>query len=122
MTYVFILLTSLLSTHVTYLLSHRKKLGPVRASALSTLIFVALTAAIPYSLIPRLQAAFFGASFVGMSDSSRLCERKVLVASLVFSIIFCLLSYLRQGIGGTLGATAFLSCLVVYCLNLMISP
>ena len=109
MIYAWTLLTSLLGTHITYWVSHKTRFSAIRASALSTLIFVAATSD------PRLQAAFFGATFVGMSDSSRLSEKKVLLASAIFSLIFSfLLAHLRAGIGGTLGASAFISCLLVY--------
>jgi hypothetical protein len=108
-TYLWTLLASLLGTHVTYWLSHKTKFGAIRASALSTLIFAAATSD------PRLQAAFFGATFVGMSDSKRIGEKKVLLASVVFSLIFTfLLTRMRSGIGGTLGASALISCLLVY--------
>jgi hypothetical protein len=113
--YLLVIATSLLGAHLTYWLTHKKKrMNSVRASSLLTLLFVAATVPVPYFFIPKLQAAFFGATFVGMSDPSRLCEKRVLVAGLVFSLIFCFLLQFRVGLGGTLGASAFFACLLVH--------
>jgi hypothetical protein len=108
-----ILLTCLAAAHLTYFLSHEKKMGPVRASSLATLAFIAFTFWIPFALIPKLQAAFFGASFVGMSDTSRLNEKQIVLASMIFSVCFYAISHFKVGLGGTLGATAFAACLMV---------
>lgn len=116
MNYALMILTSLLGAHLTYFLSHRGKMGPIRASALSTLFFLACTFLAPFAIIPRLQAAFFGATFVGMSDASRLSEKRVLFASAIFGVFFCFLSQFKGGIGGTLGAAAFASSVLAYAL------
>jgi small basic protein len=106
---------SLLGAHLTYWLTHKKKrMNAIRASSLLTLLFVAATVPVPYFFVPKLQAAFFGATFVGMSEPSRLCEKRVLVAGFVFSLIFCALLQFKVGLGGTLGASAFVACLLVH--------
>jgi len=116
--YFLIVLSSLLGAHLTYWCTHTstRKMNAIRASALLTLIFVALTFPLPFVFIPKLQAAFYGATFVGMSEPHRLSEKMVLLASALFSLIFCYLLRFQGGIGGTLGASAFLACLLVhYC-------
>ena len=112
-----IMITSLLSAHLTYLLIHRFKMNSVRSSSLITLIFILVIAVLPVAgWALKLQAAAFGGSFVGMSDASRLCEKRVLAASLIFGAFFCFMSQFKGGIGGTLGALAFASCAIVYFL------
>jgi len=69
-----------------------------------------------HSILPKLQGAFFGGAFVGMSHRSRLSERRVLGASFIFGFAYCWISGLNGGIGGTLGATAFAACLVAQAL------
>ncbi|WP_374074581.1 hypothetical protein [Bdellovibrio bacteriovorus] len=115
MNLVWILGTALFATHITYLLSHKTQMGAIRASALPTVLFAALSALIfPAALAALTQPVFFGGSFVGMSESARLCERKVLVSSAVFALIFYFFISYSRGLGGALGAAAFLSCLLVY--------
>ena len=117
MIYFWILLISLLGAHVTYWLSHHTKMGAIRASALSTLVFVAVTSPFSFLILAKLQAAYFGATFVGMSDASRLGEKRILLAAVIFGAIFSFLLRFRGGIGGTLGASAFVACLLVYGLS-----
>lgn len=102
---------------MTYWLSHHTKMGAIRASALSTLVFVAVTSPFSFLILAKLQAAYFGATFVGMSDASRLGEKRILLAAVIFGAIFSFLLRFRGGIGGTLGASAFVACLLVYGLS-----
>ena len=108
---------SLLGAHATFRLAHRTRLGAIRASTLASLLFVALTTPLGWLLVPKLQAAFFGASFVGMSDAKRLSHRHVLLAALIFSAFFFGLSFLPISLGGSLGASAFLSCILTYTVS-----
>ena len=64
MIYAWILAVSLVGAHVTYWLCHHTKMGAIRASAMTTLIFIALSSPFSFAIIPKLQAAFFGATFV----------------------------------------------------------
>ena len=116
------LATSLIATHLSYSLMHEKKMGSVRAASLSTLLFALLCQFIGSPLLSSLQATFYGGSFVAMSEPSRLSERRVLLASAVFAALFYALRthdflHFHGGVGGTIGASAFVACVLVYCLQ-----
>jgi hypothetical protein len=117
MTLLGVMLVAALSAQVTYYLIHIKHWPTVRASALPTLIFVVILQHSGINWDGALQAAYFGATFVGMTDKSRLGWRRVLIASLIFSLVFTFLIPYAKGIGGGLGAAAFASCSVVYFLT-----
>ena len=114
---------SLPAAHFTHRLCHRRAWGPVRASAGLVLAFLAATHALGWVLpgvaphLPRLEAAFFGATFVGLSDPANLPERHVLLAAAVFAVGFAGISRLHLGLGGMLGTTAFAACLTVAALG-----
>ena len=112
--YLGIILASIMGAEITYHAIHKYHLPTVRASSGATLIFAT---AIHFMHLPfgvSLQAAFFGATFVGMTDKSRLGWKRVLFASLVFAIIYIFLIPLAKGIGGGLGTAAFVSSSVAY--------
>lgn len=102
----------------TFSLIHRFKMSTIRASCLATLVFCGLLSLIPadFKVMP-LQAAFFGATFVGMTDKSRMGAKRVLIASLLFALIYIFLIPLARGFGGGLGAAAFVSCAIIYSLS-----
>lgn len=113
------LFTALLGAHLTYWLTHRKKMNVIRAASLSSLTFIMIANILGSPILLSLRPAFFGSTFVAMSEPSRLSEKKVLCASIVFGIILYELQkvdfvHYRGGIGGTLGGTAFLACILVY--------
>ena len=117
---------SLLATHLTYWLAHAKKMSPVRAASLVTLVFIGISSLFASALLLPLQTTFYGGAFVGMSEPSRLSEKKVLLASGVFAFIFYGLQqvdfvHFKGGVGGTLGATAFISSLIVFWIQFGIS-
>jgi hypothetical protein len=109
-----IIFITLLASHGTHYLVSKKNIHPVRASSTLTLCFIALTYLFPNGPIELFQAAFFGGSFVGMSDSKKLSLRQLSAASVIFSLIFYFLIHNLKGIGGALGFSAFTSCLIVY--------
>jgi hypothetical protein len=114
---LWVIVASMLGAHTTYWFTHRnkfQKMSAIRASAISTLLFVVCTTPFSFLIIPKLHAAFFGGTFVAMSEPHRLSERKVLLASFIFGLFYLVLLQFKGGIGGTLGATAFVSCLVIY--------
>lgn len=113
---IFVLLVSIAGAQITYYLIHKKHVSTVRASAAPTLIFAVTVSFLPVPFVGALQAAFFGATFVGMTDKSRLGWKRVLIASLVFGLVFFFLIPLVKGVGGGLGAAAFLSSSCVYTL------
>ncbi|UYL09401.1 hypothetical protein B9G69_002290 [Bdellovibrio sp. SKB1291214] len=117
MTLFGVMLVSMISAQITYYLIHTHHWPTVRASAFPTLIFVICLKLTGINWEGALQAAFFGATFVGMTDKSRLGWRRVLIASIIFGMIFTFLIPFARGIGGGLGAAAFASCSVIYLLT-----
>ena len=113
-----VILVSILGAQVTFHLTHKGRIPVVRASSASTLIFSLLIGLSNIPFVAVLQAAFFGATFVGMTDKARLGWKRVFVASLIFGVIFIFLIPLAQGIGGGLGAAAFVSSAAAYGLKL----
>jgi hypothetical protein len=116
------MLGSLLGTHATYWLAHRRKMNSIRASGLSTLLFLAVAQSSHWAPLLAMRAAFFGGTFVAMSEPFRLSEWKVLAAGFVFGLIFFGLQrsdfvHFHGGMGGTLGGTAFVACIFVYWLQ-----
>lgn len=106
------LLIMLVVSQIATQLTHN--FGTVRASAGYTLAFIGLTFAFPFAIIPTLHAVFLGSSFIGMSDSNRLTRKQLMVASFIFCLSFSFIIGHLKGFGGTLGFTAFCSCLVTY--------
>ena len=114
MMYLGIIISSVLGAELTYLAIHKFHLPTVRASSASTLIYALVIQLMHLPFGVSLQAAFFGATFVGMTDKSRLGWKRVLFASLVFAMIYIFLIPLAKGIGGSLGTAAFVSSSVSY--------
>ena len=106
------LLIMLVVSQIATQLTHNY--GTVRASAGFTLVFIGLTFAFPFAIIPTLHAVFLGSSFIGMSDSNRLNRKQLMVASFIFCLSFSFMIGHLKGFGGTLGFTAFCSCLMTY--------
>ncbi|MFM6927890.1 MAG: hypothetical protein ACKOX6_05460 [Bdellovibrio sp.] len=108
-----ICLVAAFGAEITFALIHRFRFSTIRASTLPTLFFAA---GIYFANFPEqrvFQAAFFGATFVGMTDKSRLGWKRVLIASQIFAFCYIFLIPFAQGFGGGLGASAFLSCAIV---------
>lgn len=116
-----VLLVAALGAELTFYLIHQKHISTVRASSGATLVFalLALVIQIPFGNV--LPAAFFGATFVGMTDKSRLGAKRVLAASVIFGLIYTFLIPLAQGFGGGLGAAAFVSISIVYSASKLIT-
>jgi len=109
-----ILVISQIATQLTHTLAFEKNMGSVRASSLLTLFFIGLTYSLSFEIIPTLQAVFLGSSFIGMSDPIRLSRKQLFFASLIFCLIFQFLIFYFKGLGGTLGFSAFVSCLFTH--------
>lgn len=107
---------ALLGSLATYRLNHDLRLGAVRASAGATLAFCLAVRASGYAEAPVLQAAFFGATFVGMAESERFTTRQVAAGALIYSLLYLLILRAPAPVketGGLLGTGAFLSGVVV---------
>lgn len=114
MGYLMITFASIVGAQSTFYLIHEKRLSAVRASSGATLVFALCTMFFSYSVIASLQAAFFGATFVGMTSNTRMGRKRVFLASLLFTVIFICVIPSLQGLGGGLGTAAFVSSAVVY--------
>ena len=117
MNFLFILMIAILSTQLTRQFVIRTGSSPIRASSALTLIFVFISSLFTSPLIPSLQASFLGATFVGMSEPGRMTKKKLLTASIIFSLIFYFLLPHSRGLGGALGCAAFTSCVITLLLK-----
>ena len=81
------------------------------------LLFVLFTFPFNFDGKLSLQSAFLGATFVGMSDSGKMSERRLFLAALVYALLYYFVLPFNIGLGGALGFAAFLSCLFVQFLR-----
>ena len=110
-----IITVSLLGGGATFGLSRLPYSNAIRASSVSTLCFYGVLLCITNAETAQsLSAWFFGGSFVGMSDRSRLLWWEVLIASGIFGVLGALLLPLLEGVDGALGVCAFVSVVIVY--------
>ncbi len=112
-----IIITGILGATVTYFISHRFKQGPVRSSALLSLIVGLLFNFFPDILNPYLTnnipVVFIGATFIGMvSSTTHKNYFSLAFAGSLFSLIYIHKNHLFEGFGGALGALAFITLLV----------
>ncbi|MBN2367867.1 hypothetical protein JXC34_02535 [Candidatus Woesearchaeota archaeon] len=103
-----------LAAALTYTLSLDYKMGPVKASALPSLVvgifFYVFHSYFPQAISGNAPLIFIGASFVGMSSENRIPN--ILwagFAGLVFSFFYLNASKMFAGFGGGLGTTACVS-------------
>lgn len=106
-----VVVVAIISTLLTHWLAYSKRWGVVLASALPTAVVVAIFVGISRGIVlpnDALAAAWFGASFVGMTAPTRLEGRKWPLAAMaaVFGILLVLFEAHLAGLGGDLGATA----------------
>ena len=92
---------------MTYWLCHHTKIGRHSRICDDHLIFVALSSAFPFVGHPEASSRVLRSDLRRNERLSRLDEKSVLLAGALFGLIFCILSRLHGGIGGTLGASAF---------------
>lgn len=109
---------SFLSATLTFYVNEDLKQGPVRSSALLSLIVALYFYCFPHSvdsyLVKNIPIVFIGASFVGMV-SARLLANYLLIG--IGGIIFCLIylhtSKFFNGYGGALGTSASIALIAV---------
>lgn len=117
-----IYLTSIFGAFLTFIVSTKYKQGPVRASALLTLVVSGLLylfpEIFPQNLTQQIPWIFFGASFVGMT-SSKLTRNytSIIFAGIVFGFIYTVSPTFFNGYGGALGASSCISILVIIGIN-----
>jgi ABC-type amino acid transport system permease subunit len=117
---------SLAGAHSTYFLTHKRQMNSIRAASLSSLLYATIAILSKNPLLISLQPAFFGSTYVSMSEPHRLSEKKVLIAAVIFGCILFTLQKtefvsFQGGIGGTLGGSAFLACVLVYWIQSLVS-
>lgn len=121
MTVFIIVFTSVIAAMLTFYVNHNLKQGPVRSSALLSLLV-----ALPFYFFPNLvtadlakniPVAFIGGSFIGMV-SKKIVDSyfKLAISGLVFAVIYLNTSSFFNGYGGALGASAGISLLSVLSL------
>ncbi|MDQ8005360.1 MAG: hypothetical protein REI64_11210 [Pedobacter sp.] len=121
MTSIIIIITAVIAAMVTFYVNHQLKQGPIRSSALLSLLV-----ALPFYFFPHMAdielaknipVAFIGGSFIGMV-SKKIVDSyiKLAVSGLVFAIIYLNTSSFFNGYGGALGASAGISLLSVLSL------
>ena len=106
-----LLLTGISGALLTFYVNEHLKYGPVRASALLSLLLGLFFYAFPHALNPYLTKniplVFIGASFIGMVSAkvaSHFLTRSV--AGILFVVIFLNASAFFRGYGGALGTSA----------------
>ncbi len=110
---------------VTHWLAFARRWGVLLASAAPTAVVVAVSVGISRGIaLPNdaLAAAWFGASFVGMTAPARLGERRwtLVAAAGTFGMLLLLFEAHLAGLGGDLGATAAASVISVLGLRWII--
>lgn len=103
-----------LGAMITFFFGQTPKVGPIRASATSSLIFYAIltlitkNSGVDYSTWPAL---FFGGTFIGMSGVERMKWILLPISCVIFTLLFVYVVPSMKGLGGGLGLCAFLSVL-----------
>ncbi|WP_382381650.1 hypothetical protein [Formosa undariae] len=123
---VIIIITGILGATLTFYVNEHLKQGAVRASALLTLIVSLFFYFFPELLNPYLTQnippAFIGASFVGMVSSKAIVHYQWLImAGIIFSIIYINKSIFFRGYGGALGTSAFIALLATMAIPVVFS-
>lgn len=103
-----VLSTSIVAALLTQELNIWRRFGPVRSSAIVSLIFSLIVYVLPNNeMILAVPAVAMGASFVAMSSRRVIPNRGwMCVAGLLFAIVFLLTNPQLEGYGGVLGTGA----------------
>ncbi|PZP47064.1 MAG: hypothetical protein DI598_11405 [Pseudopedobacter saltans] len=121
----FIIVTSIVSACLTFYVNEHLKQGPVRSSALLSLIvgtvFYVLRGKIADEIVNNIPIVFIGASFIGMVSTRALSEiRLIAFAGFVFSLIYINTSHFFKGYGGALGTSASIAVMATMCIPIFI--
>ncbi|SHK25032.1 hypothetical protein SAMN04488007_2526 [Maribacter aquivivus] len=121
-----IIVTGILGATMTFYISHYHNQGPVRASALLSLLvglfFYNFPDLMNTYLTKNIPVVFIGTSFIGMiSTTTRRSYIHLAIAGCLFSIIYINKNNLFQGFGGALGALAFIALLTTFAFSFAFS-
>ncbi|MBJ7881352.1 hypothetical protein [Gelidibacter salicanalis] len=117
MTLIFICIAGILGAVLTFFISAQYKQIAVGSSALLSLLvglfFYWFPDLLNAYLTKTIPVVFFGTSFIGMV-SSKVCSSyiQLVVAGILFSLIYSIKSQFFEGFGGALGALAFIALLL----------
>lgn len=113
---------AILGSGTTFFVAQKPAWGPVKSSAVLTLIastiFYGGSTFFNFDYLYYL-AAFYGSTFVGMASVKVFNQWAVLFSGSIYAFVFYTCSPYFNGVGGTLGTAACLSCIVVYLLHLL---
>lgn len=112
----------ILGATLTFYVSENYKIGPIRSSALLSILvglfFYCFPNLLNSYLTKNIPLVFMGTSFIGMVSNKYYGSYFSLgFAGTLFSIIYCNKSLFFEGFGGALGALAFISLLTVISLS-----
>ena len=120
--FIFSFILAISSTLFTYQWAKSPKVSPTQSSAFVSLFlflllfFLNKIVPLPYE---ELCALSFGASFIGMSSPTKATPLQLVIAAIIFSMMFHYLSPRYWGIGGALGFSAFVSLLPIHIIRLI---
>ncbi|WP_338731317.1 hypothetical protein [Mangrovimonas cancribranchiae] len=111
-----IIITGILGATLTFYVNEHLKQGAVRASALLSLtvglFFFWFPDILNNYLTQNIPPAFIGASFIGMVSSKAITHYSwLIIAGILFSIIYLNASHFFNGYGGALGTSAAIALL-----------
>ena len=125
MNYLIIISTSILGATSTFYVGNHLKQGSVRASALLSVIvglfFYCFPEILTEYLTKNIPLVFIGGSFIGMvSRKIRGNYIVLIVAGILFGVIYNYKKYFFEGYGGALGALAFITLFItIKCFNFL---
>jgi hypothetical protein len=116
---IILILVSIFAATATFYVNVELKQGPIKSSALLSLVVALFFYFFPHSLssflVTKIPVLFFGASFAGMSSKDVIHNyRWMIVVGFIFGLIFINTSKFFTGYGGGLGTTALISTVITF--------
>ena len=119
-----ILLTTTSGAFLTFEISNKFKLSKVTTSATLSFIFASFFHFFPTIVSPGLThllpAAFFGATFNGMTAEKVIFKNQILLSGVLFGLIFIFITPYFAGFGGGLGISACISIITTLGLKILV--
>ncbi|SHI37293.1 hypothetical protein SAMN04487911_101266 [Arenibacter nanhaiticus] len=117
-----LILSGTLGAVLAFVLSNKLNQGPVRASAMLSLVVAGFFYLFPKLLSPHLTQniplLFFGGTFIGMASSKIVSSYRFIgITGMVFSLFFLYASSYFEGYGGALGTAGCISFLVTFAVH-----